>query len=300
MVTCFGWVNVWLNEGFATYSDARYWERQHGHQSFINLMISRRNDYFAAEASHPRPLYDPTLEDLFGWGHDYCKASWVLHMIRYLCTDDSTWLALMATYRDSFEYGMASTDDLNNIMNQVLADNYDWFFDEWVYDMGYPFYDIVWTTAYEAPHWRLVLDITQTQAIGPSVFHMPLPLGVDFASGDTILTLPITESPQHFEFVLAQEPTDLTVDPETWIIQKNNVTASTQEYGAHDVTVDHISTVDRVITVRLSAPAKIRVYDITGRKVHEANTAQLHYTPSTAGIYHVLIGDESRRVVVIR
>lgn len=299
MVTCFGWVNVWLNEGFATYSDALYWERQQGHQSFINEMISRRNYCFSAEASHPRPLYDPTLNDLFCWGHDYCKASWVLHMIRYLCGDDNTWLGLMATYRDSFEYGNASTDDLNNIMNQVLADNYDWFFDEWVYDMGYPFYDVVWNTIYEAPNWRLILDVTQTQAIGPAVFHMPLPIGVDYASGDTILTLAINQSPQHFEFVLAQEPLDITVDPETWIIQKNNVTGI-HEYVTHDVSIDHISTIGRAIDVQLSEPAIIKIFDITGRKVHEVVTKALRYTPSSAGIYHIIADDTNRRVIVVK
>ncbi len=300
MVTCFGWVNVWLNEGFATYSDALYWERQYGHQSFINEMILRRNYYFSAEASHPRPLYDPTLGDLFCWGHDYCKASWVLHMIRYLCGDDITWLSLMATYRDAFEYGNASTDDFNNVMNNVLADNYDWFFDEWVYDMGYPFYDIVWTKAYEAPNWRLVLDITQTQAIGPPVFHMPLPVGIDYATGDTILTLIITESPQHFEFVLAEEPIDITVDPETWIIQKNTVTAGIHEYVEHNVVIDQMSTIGRAIELKLSAPAVVKIFDIAGCKVHETVTAQLHYTPSSTGIYHVFVGDTNHRVVVLR
>jgi aminopeptidase N len=72
-------------------------------------------------------------------------------MIRYLCGDDNTWLNLLATYRDSFAYKTASSDDLNQIMNQILADDYDWFFDEWVYDMGYPDYDVAWGKVYESP-----------------------------------------------------------------------------------------------------------------------------------------------------
>lgn len=300
MVTCFGWANVWLNEGFGTYSDALYRERRLGHQSFINTMISRRNAYFSAEASHPRPLYDPTLNDLFCWGHDYCKASWVLHMIRYLCGDDNTWLSFMSTYRDSFEYGNASTDDANAILNQVLGGNYDWFFNEWIYDLYYPIYDIVWVKSYEAPNWRLISDITQTQPMGPSVFHMPLPIGVDYPSGDTILTLDINQSPQHFEYVLAQEPMDIIVDPETWIIQKNTVTQDIEEFVAPSIFIESINTIGRAIELKLTQPGLIRIFDITGRKVYETHAQEVKYQPSSAGIYHVIIGDKKKRVVIVK
>jgi aminopeptidase N len=300
MVTCFGWKNVWLNEGFATYTDALYLERREGHAAFINRMIARRNSYFAGEASHPHPIYDPPENLIFQTSHSYHKASWVLHMIRYMCGNDSTWLRLMSTYRDSFAYKNASTDDLNRIMNQVLGDNYDWFFQEWVYDSCYPMYDIDWQKVYESPNWRLTIDITQTQEIGPPVFHMPLPLGVYSPGSDTILTLEIDESPEHFEFLLSQEPESIVVDPEVWIIQKNTVTGVSEDIVNEKVTYDKIGTIGRAIEVMLTEPKWIKIYDIAGRKVDEFYTQKLHYQPSSAGIYHVIIGDTKQRVVIIK
>lgn len=300
MVTCFGWQNVWLNEGFGTYSDALYLERREGHGAFVNEMISRRNDYFWEEAAYPRPIYNPPEDSIFEWGHTYCKASWVLHMIRYLCGDDAIWLNLMATYRDSFEYKNASTDDLNRVMNQELNGDYDWFFDEWVYDMYYPMYDIVWNKIFESPHWRLVLDITQTQPLGPAVFHMPLPIGVDYSSGDTIITLAINDSPQHFEFLLPQEPMDIVVDPETWVIQKNTVTGVFEDVAHNKISINRLKTIGRAIEVELSAPMVVKVFDIIGRKVHESYTKKLCYRPLSSGIYHVVIGDIKQRVVIIK
>ncbi len=300
MVTCFGWENVWLNEGFATYSDCLYREHHVNHQLFINTMISRRNAYFSAEASFPRPIYAPPDDSIFDWGHSYCKASWVCHMMRYLCGNDATWFSFLSAYRDSFEYGNASTDDVNLILNQTLGGDYDWFFDEWVYDLYYPIYDIMWVKNYESPNWRLILDITQTQPMGPSVFHMPLPVGVDFSSGDTIITLNIDQAVEHFEFVLAQEPTDIIVDPETWIIQKNTVTQGIQEYVSNSVAIVKINTIGRHIELTLTQPGLIKVFDIAGRKVFETHAEELVYQPRSAGIYHVIVGDKKKRVVVIK
>ncbi len=300
MVTCFGWQNVWLNEGFATYSDALYLERLGGHGAFINRMIQRRNTYFSAEAAYPRPIYNPPEDSIFDLGHTYYKGAWVLHMIRYMCGDDAIWLNLMATYRDSFAYKNASTDDLNRIMNQVLNGDYDWFFDEWVYDMYYPIYDVVWNKLYEAPNWRLVLDVTQTQPLGPAVFHMPLPIGVDYASGDTILTLAMNDSPQHFEFLLPQEPMDIIVDPETWILQKNTVTGVLEDVAHKRVSINRLRTVGRAIEVKLSAPMIVKVFDITGRKIYESFTEELSYKPSSAGVYHIIIGDLKQRVIIVK
>jgi len=301
MVTCFGWKNVWLNEGFATYSDALYLERRQGHQAFINRMISRRNSYFASEAANPHPIYDPPENQIFATGHSYYKASWVCHMIRYLCDDDLTWMNLLATYRDSFAYSNASTDDLNRMVNQVLGEDYDWFFDEWVYDMGYPIYDVQWDKTYESPNWRLVMDITQTQSIGPAVFHMPLPIGVGYSMSDTdtILNLTIDESPEHFECLLPQEPLNIVVDPEVWIIQKNTVTG-VKEVSKKEIFIKHINTIGRAIELRLSEPSMIRIYDIIGRKVHESLTDELRFKPSSAGIYHVIVGDKKQRVVIVK
>lgn len=300
MITCFGWQNVWLNEGFATYCDALYRERREGHNTFINLMLSRLNAYFGAENTNPHPIYNPPSNLIFSWGHSYCKGSWILHMIRYLCGSDSVWLHLLSTYRDSFAYASASTDDLNQIMNQVLNNNYDWFFDEYVYNMGYPYYNVLWEKSYEPPNWRLILDISQIQTIGPAIFHIPLPLGINFSSSDTIVVLPINQTPQHFEFLLNQEPMGIVVDPEHWIIQKNMITGIVEKHPNHYFKGLNIPTIQKIIKMEFSQQCAVKIYDITGRCVLEKVTDRLNYTPSRAGIYYLHIDKVFRKIIIIK
>jgi aminopeptidase N len=301
MATCFSWRHVWINEGFATYCDALYQGHIEGQASFMTVMLTRRSDYFTSEGGNPHSVYDPPENLLYDWGHSYCKGAWILHMMRYLCGTDSVWLRYMGVVRDSFGYKSVSTDDLNRIMNRELAGNYDWFFSEWVYQLGYPNYQIAWNKIYESPNWRLVLDVAQAQTIGPAVFHMPLPIGVNYAAGDTLLTLSVTQAPQHYEYLLPQEPTGITVDPDNWLIQISTVTGVGESGPAEPVIqTDEVSTVNRQIRIRLTANRSIRVFDALGREVYRNRGRKVDFRPSSAGIYYVLIDQDPSKYVIVK
>jgi aminopeptidase N len=217
-----------------------------------------------------------------------------------MCHDDATWLDLMAAYRDSFEYSNASTDDLNRIMNQTLAGDYDWFFQEWVYDMGYPVYQVQWNKIFESPNWRLVLDVDQVQTIGPAVFHMPLPIGINYPAGDTIVTLAVDSSYEHYECLLPQEPISIVIDPETWVIQKNTVTAIDESHiAALPAMIEQVQTIGRAMRIHADRPTLIEIFDISGRKVYQKHCQDLCFKPRTAGIYHAVIEGKSYRFVIV-
>jgi len=68
------WKDVWLNEGFATYSEALYWEKVSGRSSLISTLQSKFRDYPEYSLYNPGP-------NMFG-SMVYNKGAWVLHMLR--------------------------------------------------------------------------------------------------------------------------------------------------------------------------------------------------------------------------
>ncbi len=129
-ITMSEWPHIWLNESFATYSDALYQEYVYGSDHLRNLMWSYANQ------DYPGSIYDPVY--LF---HSivYTKGAFVLHMLRNIVGDPDFWLILQTYYADQrFAYGNASTEDFRSICESVYGEDLEWFFEQWIYGTKRP------------------------------------------------------------------------------------------------------------------------------------------------------------------
>ena len=119
------WKDIWLNEGFATYSEALYYEKISGKDAYISTLLSKKSNDF------PGTLYDP--KDNFFGSTVYNKGAWVLHMLRNK-VGDSTFFEILRHFYQRFKYKNASTKDFQDISELIAKEDLKKFFDQWVYE----------------------------------------------------------------------------------------------------------------------------------------------------------------------
>ena len=208
MVSVATWSDVWLNEGFATYASALWFERSRGDSAYRGFLA--RLDRGDLDG----PLYLPDSLDrnamftpvMFGRG------AWVLHMLRHVMGDSVFFRALRA-YLRTYAYRNASTRDFIRECEVAAGRDFGWFFSEWVYRGGLPVYEMAWAPARGA---SVSVTIRQTQAGAP--FVMPLDLAVRSAAGDTTITVRDSLAVQTFELRGRGAPTGVALDPLHWVL----------------------------------------------------------------------------------
>ncbi|MBM3323736.1 hypothetical protein FJY69_09715, partial [candidate division WOR-3 bacterium] len=274
------WRNIWLNEGFATYSDELYEYHYRGRASFLSMMRSRAEDYFSEEATDPHPIYDPPPGHEFDWGHSYCKGAWVQHMLRYV-VGDTNWAApgvffrMLRVFGDSLRFGNANTEDYRRIAEGVTGLDLGWFYDEWVYQLGYPRYTLGWQARQSGNDWSIVLNLSQNNMSGaPACFHMPVEVRVRFASGDTLIRFDVASNPQRIEFPVRAQPTVVDFDPNEWLLDQHTVTVGIEEsqgVTAPRLRIAGTSPASGPVHLHLELPAstdvRLEVMDRAGRLV---------------------------------
>jgi aminopeptidase N len=274
MVTLADWRNIWLNEGFATYSSALFDEAFHGHDSFISIILGYQTDYFIYEqyaGSHP--IYNPS--DLFGL-HVYDKGAWVLHMLRGLI-GDSAFFNGLHNYSAAYAYSNASTEEFIITMENASGMNLDWFFDEWVYNQGYPVYNYAWSYQASGDSFLVHLDISQIQANAP-IFRMPLTVRI-VAAGNNDFVVQNNQQVQSYEFAIANPPETLILDPDYWILKQVQQVTSIDSPGGDvlpvKVEIENVypNPFNSRTNISFSVEGRgqeieLGIYDLLGRLVH--------------------------------
>jgi aminopeptidase N len=316
MVTCVDFRDIWLNEGFATYSDANYSWWRFGHSQFLSIMEGRAQDYFTADASNRRPLYNPPLNQIFNWGYTYCKACWVVHMLRYI--NEADYFPAVHAYRDSFEYSTANTEDIKRVFSGVYGSDLAWFFDEWVYGQGYPDYRVYWVCNPSGGDYLFRTNIYQVQTNAPPVFHMPLQIMLHKNGGDTLVNIQVSTSPQYAQFLVSDSITNITFDPNHYVLQKNQIYVGLEELIGDQPVPDRLFVTgnpgrEPLLSYFLNRTQNIELilYDAAGRKsailFTGRKTGGLHYqsaSAASAGIYFCCLETENtsniKKLVIVK
>jgi len=227
-MTCKTWSDIWLNEGFATYSEALWLERKPGSTGLPALksaMASRRpsdadDTVYCFNVASPGRIFDSR--------YSYRKAGWVLHMLRKV-VGDTDFFNILTTYRAAFDGGAPLTTDFTTIAAAVSGENLTSFFQPWLYEPGAPIYQYAWQPALIGGQNYARLMIRQSQPASPSLYDMPIDVSLTSTNSAITRTTVRNNSPiQHYLIALPASVAVVTtpiasasvvLDPDGWILE---------------------------------------------------------------------------------
>ncbi|NOX47930.1 MAG: T9SS type A sorting domain-containing protein [Chlorobi bacterium] len=222
------WAEIWLNEGFATFSEALWIEHTNGYNAYLSDIQSNASYYLSANPgwaiSDPDwAINTPPSNVMFNYAMTYMKASCVVHQLRYVLGDDMFFEAIKAYTGDTayFRYKSATTTDFNAKVSEVSGQNLDWFFEEWIYQPNHPLYANTYSFDETGTgQYAVNFKASQVQANAP-FFTMPIEITVEFSdNSDTVVRVFNDENNQNFMFLFEKEPVNVFFDKDNQIVLK--------------------------------------------------------------------------------
>ena len=141
--------------------------------------------------------------------NSYEKGGFVLHMLRLELGDDIFFEGIRSYY-DQYKGGNATTQQFQAMMEEVSGKKLDWFFDQWVFQAGYPQLKATWTYA----DGKLQVKMRQLQPVGTR-WNVPVELGIKLEGEAELRYITIRSDKRTVEetFDIPSAPKELIWDP---------------------------------------------------------------------------------------
>lgn len=206
-VTPAGWGHVWLSEGFATYFEQLWMEKNQGREAFQSGMKNLRAEVLRSGVTYERPVLDTTQSNLIRLlnSNSYQKGAWTLHMLRSML-GDTVFFRAIREYYGGFRHSAATTDDLCMVFETMSKMTLRWYFDQWLRRPGAIVATVRWS--FDEQQKTLLLEVGQNSKTGPYRF----PLEIEAVSPNGERTLLSVEIPAE-RTVTVPVPTNLSVKP---------------------------------------------------------------------------------------
>lgn len=294
-VTCGSWKDIWLNEGFATYLASMVIEHFDGEAAFISNKSGMINNITSSNGGAVYLTDEEALDvnRIFSSRLSYDKGAMVLNMLRFKLGDTAFFLGLKNYLNDpDLAYAYAVTPDLQAHLEAASGLDLTEFFNDWVYNQGYPVYQI---TAHNSAAGQVQITINQTQS-HPSVtfFEMPVPIRLLGNNGQQLdVVLDNNTNGEVFNVNVPFAVTDVIFNPKKDIISKNSTAVlGTANFNLDAAVSIYPNPASSNLNIELPTAItlnKVTFYNILGQKIKESASKSTAVSEFANGIYTVKI-----------
>ncbi len=274
-VTCASWKDIFINEGWASYSEYLCHQYMTGTgttatQKMLDVHTSVMSQlggscYFTnADTMNATRIFSSRLT--------YDKGSAVCHSLRYEINNDSVFFPAIRAFQATYGDNTATVIEFKNFMEAQSGLNFTQFFNQWYYGQGYPTFSVSWNQGGGV----FYLKSTQTQSFPSSV---PLFMThVDYrisrtAKPDTIVRLYHGQTIENYSIPLTGSVTSIGVDPNNWILNKvgtntKDITLNTSALidDMTEIFVGPNPTSDVLnIYMNTNDKSSVEIFDVTGK-----------------------------------
>jgi aminopeptidase N len=138
-LTVSDYADVWLHEGFATYSEALLVEKMYNFETYQRYMA-----FYSYLIQNKRPVVGPFDVNYWDYkdGDVYMKGALVLHTLRNILSNDSLFFDILHSFYNKFEYKTVHSADFVDMVNQKTGKDFSWFFKQYLYSRVCPTLEI--------------------------------------------------------------------------------------------------------------------------------------------------------------
>ncbi len=323
-ITCKDWHHIWLNEGFATYSESAYLESVYGFNSYQNSIAAEMASAKTAVGSiWVKDI--SSVSQIFSSSRSYAKGAVVLHMLRGVVGTE-TFYNILRTYAadTTLAYDVAVTEDFQRIAENVSGMDLEYFFSEWIYGENYPKYTLGWNYTDNGDGTYLTkVRILQATNSSPKYFTMPIELNFKTLSSDTTITVFNNAQEEYFYITLNEAPLSFSFDPNNKILK--HIYAITDVIDFEEIPSEfsleqnYPNPFNPSTTINFGLPAdlhvKLELFNILGEKVatlidkemkrgnHNYQLSTVNYQlPSGIYFYKLQSGSfmESKKMILLK
>jgi len=300
-VTCKSWGDIWINEGWASYTEhlvAQYLDPT----NFIPNLNAAHNNVMSAPGGHVWVTGPDTMDanKVFSSRLTYDKGGAIIRTLQFEVNNDSLWFNGLRSFQNTYKNSTASVIDFKNFMQTYTGMNFTQFFNQWYYGEGYPTFNLTWNSGPGIVY--LKSSQTTSSATSVPLYITPIEYKLSRTSmADTTIRVMHSNTVENYTFALLGTVTGATVDPNQWIINKSTVVKDVtlglpENYAAApeiNITPNPGNGIFE-INSSVAIEGNVEVYDVTGKLVYQTNAlrnTKVDISKEATGVYSVVIKD---------